>query len=56
LVEDADLRFRTLVECGRTFGWRVSELLGMKVNQVDLMQRVIRLAPGTRIVREKRSL
>jgi integrase len=47
LVEDADLWFRTLVECGRTFGWRVSELMGMKVNQVDLMQRVIRLAPGT---------
>ena len=47
LVEDADLWFRTLVECGRTFGWRVSELMGMKVDQVDLMQRVIRLAPGT---------
>jgi site-specific recombinase XerD len=47
LVKDADLWFRALVECGRTFGWRVSELVGMKVNQVDLMQRVIRLAPGT---------
>jgi integrase len=47
LVKGADLWFRTLVECGRTFGWRVSELVGMKVNQVDLMQRVIRLAPGT---------
>jgi integrase len=42
-----DLWFRTLVECGRTFGWRVSELVGMKVEQVDLVQRVIRLAPGT---------
>jgi len=47
LVDGSDLWFRTLVECGRTFGWRVSELIGMKVNQVDLMQRVIRLAPGT---------
>ena len=28
-------------------GWRASELVGMKVNQVDLIQRVIRLAPGT---------
>jgi len=47
LVEAADLWFRALVECGRTFGWRVSELVGMKVEQVDIMQRVIRLAPGT---------
>ena len=47
LVKGADLWFRALVECGRTFGWRVSELVGMKVNQVDLLQRVIRLAPGT---------
>ncbi len=47
LVEGANLWFRVLVECGRTFGWRVSEFVGMKVNQVDLMQRVIRLAPGT---------
>jgi integrase len=47
LVEGSDLWFRALVECGRTFGWRVSELVGMKVDQVDLMQRVIRLAPGT---------
>ena len=32
---------------GAPIGWRVSELLGMKVKQVDLMQRVIRLDPGT---------
>ena len=47
LVEGAELWFRTLVECGRTFGWRISELIGMKVEQVDLSQRVIRLAPGS---------
>ena len=47
LVEGTELWFRTIVECGRTYGWRISELLGMKVNQVDLMQRVIRLDPGT---------
>lgn len=35
------------MECGRTYGWRVSELLGLKVRQVDLAQRVIRLEPGT---------
>jgi hypothetical protein len=29
------LWFRSLVECGRTYGWRVSELLNMRVKQVD---------------------
>ena len=47
LVDGTELWFRALVECGRTYGWRVSELLGMRVNQVDLDQRVIRLEPGT---------
>ena len=47
LVDGTELWFRALVECGRTYGWRVSELLGMQVNQVDLDQRVIRLEPGT---------
>jgi integrase len=47
LVEGTELWFRTIVECGRTYGWRISELLSMKVKQVDLMQRVIRLDPGT---------
>ena len=47
LVDGTERWFRALVECGRTYGWRVSELLGMQVNQVDLDQRVIRLEPGT---------
>jgi integrase len=47
LVEGAELWFRALVECGRTYGWRVSELLNMRVTQIDLVQRVIRLEPGT---------
>ncbi|MDT8067193.1 MAG: tyrosine-type recombinase/integrase [Terriglobia bacterium] len=47
LVEGSELWFRTLVECGRTYGWRVSELLGLRKRQVDLAQRVIRLEPGT---------
>jgi len=42
-----ELWFRSLVECGRTYGWRVSELLFMHVNQLDVAQRVIRLEPGT---------
>jgi len=47
LVDGAELWFRALVECGRTYGWRVSELLNLRVEQVDLTQRVIRLEPGT---------
>jgi integrase len=42
-----DLWFRGLVECGRTYGWRISELLTMRVSQVDVSQRTIRLNPGT---------
>lgn len=51
-----DLWFRSLVECGRTYGWRVSELLTMRVNQVDLSQRVIRLEPGTTKNRDGREV
>jgi integrase len=47
LVDGAELWFRTLVECGRTYGWRVSELLNLRVAQVDLAQSAIRLEPGT---------
>lgn len=47
LVDGAELWFRALVECGRTYGWRVSELLNLRVSQVDLQQRAIRLEPGT---------
>ena len=47
LIANAELWFRALVECGRTYGWRVSELLNMRVEQVDLVQKVIRLEPGT---------
>lgn len=42
-----ELWFRSIVECGRTYGWRISELRNMQVNQIDLAQRVIRLEPGT---------
>jgi integrase len=47
LVEGSELWFRTLVELGRTYGWRVSELTGMRVRQADLAQRTIRLEAGT---------
>jgi integrase len=42
-----ELWFRAIVECGRTYGWRISELKNMQVNQIDLAQKVIRLEPGT---------
>ena len=51
-----ELWFRTLVECGRTYGWRVSELLSMRVSQVNLAQKVIRLEPGTTKNRDGREV
>lgn len=51
-----ELWFRSLVECGRTYGWRISELVGMRVRQIDLAQRVIRLEPGTTKNREGREV
>jgi integrase len=51
-----ELWFRSLVECGRTYGWRVSELLSMRVNQLDIAQRVIRLEPGTTKNRDGREV
>jgi len=51
-----ELWFRSLVECGRTYGWRVSELLNMRVSQVDVSQRVIRLEPGTTKNRDGREV
>lgn len=47
LVKGSDLWFRAIVECGRTYGWRISELREMKVSQVNLLSRTIRLEPGT---------
>ena len=51
-----ELWFRSLVECGRTYGWRVSELLSMRVNQLDVAQRVTRLEPGTTKNRDGREV
>lgn len=51
-----ELWFRSLVECGRTYGWRISELLSMRVNQLDIAQRVIRLEPGTTKNRDGREV
>ena len=41
------LWFRAMVECGRTYGWRVGELKNLRAEQLDFAERVIRLEPGT---------
>jgi integrase len=51
-----DLWFRALVEVGRTYGWRIGELLSLRVRQVDLLTRVIRLDPGTTKNRDGREV
>jgi integrase len=42
-----DLWLRTMLETAYRYGWRVSELLNLRVGQVDLAARTIRLDPGT---------
>lgn len=42
-----ELWMRAMVECARTYGWRVAELLNLRVSQLDFKARVIRLEPGT---------
>lgn len=46
LIEGAPLWFRTLVEVGRKFAWRYAEVLNLRVEQVDLFGRTIRLNSG----------
>ncbi len=56
-VEDADyeklashateLWLRTFLELGYTYGWRKRELLGLRVRQINLAHRAIRLDVGT---------
>jgi integrase len=47
LVKGSDWWFRAIVEVGRTYGWRISELRDLTVKQVNLLSRTIRLEPGT---------
>jgi integrase len=51
-----ELWFRAIVEVGRTYGWRVGELRQLRVRQVDLLGRVIRLDPGTTKNRDGREV
>jgi len=38
---------RGLFECGYTYGWRISELENLRLRQVSLLARTIRLDAGT---------
>ncbi len=38
---------RALLEMGYCYGWRKSELVNLRVSQVDLLRRTMRLEPGT---------
>jgi integrase len=42
----AGLWMRGLFECGYTYDWRSGELLGLRVEQVNIADRTIRLHPG----------
>jgi integrase len=42
-----DLWLRAMLETAYNYGWRLSELLNLRVCHVDLMARTIRLEPGT---------
>lgn len=51
-----ELWFRALVEVGSTYGWRIGELLSLRVQQVDLSAKTIRLEPGTTKNKEGREV
>src|ERR1017187_2168629 len=51
-----ELWFRSIVDVGRTDGWRIGELLRLRVSQVDLLANVIRLEPGTTKNRDGREV
>jgi len=48
--------FRTLLEIARTYGWRKGELLHMRVKEVNLLARTLRLEPGTTKNRDGREV
>ena len=51
-----ELWFQTLVEMGVTYGWRIGELLKLRVNQIDIEHWTIRLHPGTTKNKEGREV
>jgi integrase len=55
-AEASELWLRTFLELAFTYGWRKRELLGLRVRQVNVDQRSIRLDPGTTKNREGREV
>jgi integrase len=51
-----ELWFQTVVELGATYGWRISELKRLRVNQIELENWTIRLHPGTTKNKEGREV
>jgi integrase len=51
-----DLWLRAMLETAYSYGWRVGELLSLRVGQVDLVARTIRLDPGATKNREGREV
>lgn len=47
LAAEASGWLRTFLELAYSYGWRRSELLGLRVRHVDMRNRTIRLDPGT---------
>jgi integrase len=52
----SDLWLRAMLETAYNYGWRVGELLNLRVGQVDLVARTIRLDTGTTKNREGREV
>lgn len=50
------LWLRAMLALGYTFGWRAGELVKLRVGQVDIMARTVRLEPGTTKNREGRTI
>jgi len=51
-----ELWFQTVVELGATYGWRISELKKLRVNQIELENWTIRLHPDTTKNKEGREV
>jgi integrase len=57
LVANAsELWLRTFLELAYSYGWRHGELLGLRVRQVNLANRTVRLDPGTTKNKEGRQV
>jgi integrase len=48
IASSRDEWFKAIVKMGRTYRWRISELLNLKAGQIDIAARTIRLEPGTK--------